>query len=387
MHRANRLTTSDYPHIYHNSEGLGDNCHSLFDIKQVDLTEDSKDQSSPPGGPPAINRPDSSERSTSRGRSRFGRQAASSDRSRCSMRPRSRSGSSPERVGLSQQTPEVNDQDCQAKPKNDYQYPKSEVVEAYPVFADGSRHINGILVAFDYSRPGTPLRQCEHYKKRHEALRAQHTVQAKKTDRRLSPLQRERAEKKAQKAQERWDQMSEAARDFHLKEKYGEYLNQVKHPPNDPGDMRAVVDQEGRFIGAMGHPKGKPRGFAAAWAEPLSPEGRRQIRRARDRYDIGRRQSDLALVDTESLEATRPRSNIVLIQGQSYEIVDGQKPIPWPHSHRSVYERDTISDGVTQCNPYEHIDWRGRPMAPALRRRLGTYWPRWPGGPLEGLEH
>jgi len=54
-------------------------------------------------------------------------------------------------------------------------------------------------------------------------------------------------------------------------------------PRNDPGPVRAVVDRNGRVVGAMAHPNGNVRGFNRAYLEPMDRQGRQDHRRHQDR--------------------------------------------------------------------------------------------------------
>jgi len=57
----------------------------------------------------------------------------------------------------------------------------------------------------------------------------------------------------------------------------------VRHPQNDPGPIRGVVDQHGNIVGAMAHPAGNARGYQRAHLEPLNRQGRQDSRRYQDR--------------------------------------------------------------------------------------------------------
>lgn len=50
----------------------------------------------------------------------------------------------------------------------------------------------------------------------------------------------------------------------------------VRTPPNDPGPFRAIVDQRGRLIGAVAHPKENKSGFERVALEPLTRQGREE---------------------------------------------------------------------------------------------------------------
>jgi hypothetical protein len=59
-------------------------------------------------------------------------------------------------------------------------------------------------------------------------------------------------------------------------------------PPNDPGPIRAVADQNGRVVGAMYHPEGNDRGYERARLAPLDRQGRVERARSEDKRIAGR---------------------------------------------------------------------------------------------------
>jgi hypothetical protein len=66
------------------------------------------------------------------------------------------------------------------------------------------------------------------------------------------------------------------------------YRKQWNDPPNDPGPIRAVADQNGRVVGAMYHPEGNPRGYERARLAPLDRQGRVEAARSEDNRISGR---------------------------------------------------------------------------------------------------
>ncbi|KAK3310891.1 uncharacterized protein B0T15DRAFT_489536 [Chaetomium strumarium] len=62
-----------------------------------------------------------------------------------------------------------------------------------------------------------------------------------------------------------------------------------KSPPNDPGPLRAVVNEDRAVVGAMYHPEGNIRGYKRARLVPLDRQGRAEVARHDDRQQLGGR--------------------------------------------------------------------------------------------------
>lgn len=65
----------------------------------------------------------------------------------------------------------------------------------------------------------------------------------------------------------------------------------VKKPLNDLDSFRGVVDQSKNIFGVIAHPIGNPHGFERAYLEPLSTQGRQQVRSYQDQVSLSRSRS------------------------------------------------------------------------------------------------
>ena len=62
-------------------------------------------------------------------------------------------------------------------------------------------------------------------------------------------------------------------------------------PINDPGPFRGITDKRKRIIGVVAHPEGDLKKHERAYLEPLNTQGRRSIRRYRERIALSRSRS------------------------------------------------------------------------------------------------
>lgn len=65
----------------------------------------------------------------------------------------------------------------------------------------------------------------------------------------------------------------------------------VKNPLNDAGSIRGVGDKSKNVVGVIAHPEGNIQGFERAYQEPLSTQGRQQVRRYQDHVSLSRSRS------------------------------------------------------------------------------------------------
>ena len=186
-------------------------------------------------------------------------------------------------------------------------FPRSEQLSSYPIHPEGARHAVGALHNFDYTRHGAPAAQIRRNDQRYRDRPAQGVDLGVPRIRAAAARHNE---------------------------------NMLAHLPNDPGYIRAVADQDGRHVGAMNHPQSNPRGLVQARREPLTYEGRQQIRRHQDSHNHGQRPSDLWVPNAD------PRT---LLNGvgdfDPLSVTQGNRPVHHRERRRSVPGRDHAYSG------------------------------------------
>ena len=86
----------------------------------------------------------------------------------------------------------------------------------------------------------------------------------------------------------------------HMERLRAESRRLFRQPLNKPGPLRVVETEQGRRVGAMAHPVGRPHGFdREARVEPLDVRGRRENRYSQRRHERSVRGSDGRIYQAE----------------------------------------------------------------------------------------